>query len=50
MIFPSAIRGQHTRTQPGKGHETKNESVQIKKWPKLAKGVKTKWLKQTGIK
>jgi hypothetical protein len=28
----------------------KNETAQIKKWPKLAIGVKTKWLKQTGIK
>jgi hypothetical protein len=42
-IFPSEIRGQHSRMQPAKGCHTKNETAKIKKWHKLARGIKEKW-------
>jgi hypothetical protein len=43
MILLSEIRGQPSRKQPAKGCQTKNETAKIKKWHKLARGIKGKW-------
>jgi hypothetical protein len=38
------------RTQPAKGRKTENESAQIKKWCKFARGIKQKGRKMSGRK
>ena len=48
MIFPLGIRGQCNRKQTAKGNLTKNETVQIKKWCKLVRGIKAKRCKTNG--
>jgi len=49
MMFPSEISGKHNQTQSAKRRWTENERAQIKKWCKLARGVKAKRRKTSGI-